>query len=349
MVLRFLLRWRFAPRPAVVSVAAYAFVILSLCALAAQATGQIAGMVTQLVPALTAPSKPSATSPDTRTARIATHKTAISVPQTRTQGSVILTQGWSSFPGYSRDRSYWRERERNREAWRGRDEDNWWRSRDGDDEDSDRRPQEGYGNTYRTVCVRLCDGYYWPMSYATTPETFDRDRQKCESSCSSPAKLYRGRTSSSDIDDMEDQNGQPYRRLKTAFLYRTQHEPSCKCKAEPWSKEATDRHRIYALEAAKAKGDKVAAQQLKEMKATQETERRQALTAARNTAGTSPAVAANGTTENADGADTDAGTRALSPSPNGGRMSLGARPPASPSKSSNRPTRIWAQQSDSAP
>lgn len=353
MVLRLLLRWRIAPGPAVVSVATYAFVILSLCALAAQATGQLAGMVAQLAPALTSSPKPSTKSADVRPA--APQKAAMSVPQTRTQGSVVLTQGWSSFPGYSRDRSYWRERERNREAWRGRDRDgdDWWSGRD--DEDSDQRPQQS--NAYRTVCVRLCDGYYWPISYATTPESFDRDRQKCESSCGSPARLYRGRTSGSDIDDMEDQNGQPYRRLKTAFLYRTQYEPRCKCKAEPWSKEATDRHRIYALEAAKAKGDKVAAQQLNEMKSAREAERRQALTAARQTgatAGTSSAVATNAAAENTDqasttNADTDTSTRAVKAPSANGRMGLGARPPAPPSTSSSRPTRIWAQQGDSAP
>ena len=348
MVLRWLRRWRFAPGRAVLSFAAYAFVILSLFALAAQATGRLAGMVAHLAPALTSSPKPSTKSADVRPPAL--QKAAMSVPQTRTQGSVVLTQGWSGFSGYSR------ERERNRDAWRGRDrdEDDWWRWRDSDDEDGDRRPQQSYGNTYRTVCVRLCDGYYWPISYATTTANFDRDRQKCESSCGSPAKLYRGRTSSSDIDDMEDQNGQPYHRLKTAFLYRTQYEPSCKCKAEPWSKEATDRHKVYALEAAKAKGDKVAAQQLNEMQAAREAERRQAVTTARQTRGTDgtlSAVAAGTAAESTDQSpapDADTGTRTAAPAVNG-RMGLGARPPAPPSRSSSRPTRTWSDRSDASP
>jgi hypothetical protein len=352
MVLRVLQRWRLAPGPAVVSLAAYAVVLLSLFALGAHATGRLAGMVAQLAPALTASPKPGAKSV---IGRPAPQKTAMSVPQTRAQGSVLLTQGWSGFPGYSRERSYWRERERNREAWRGRDrdEDGSWRWRDSDEEDSDARPQQSFGNTYRTVCVRLCDGYYWPISYATTTANFDRDRQKCESSCSSPARLYRGRTNS-DIDDMEDQNGQPYRRLKNAFLYRTQYEPSCKCKAEPWSKEATDRHKVYALEAAKAKGDKVAAQQLNEMKAARDAERRQAITAAPpagGLAGASPAVATNTAAEGTDQsaiADADASTRKSPPDPNA-RMSLGSRPPDPPARSSSRPARTWADRSDASP
>jgi hypothetical protein len=271
----------------------------------------------------------------------------MSVPQSRTQGSVVLTQGWG---GYGRDRSYWRDRDRDRDSWRRRDrddDDDWWRRRDSD-EDSDGPPQS-YSSTYRTVCVRLCDGYYWPMSYATTAATFDRERQKCESSCGSPVRLFRGRTGS-EIDDMEDQNGVPYRRMKNAFLYRTQYDSACKCKAEPWSKEATDRHKMYALEAAKAKGDKVAAQQLKEMKAAQEAERRQALAAVRSTIGTASSVAANSATENADGAaDNGADRDARRPPPNNERMSLGARSGTAPSASSSRPSRMWLQQSDSAP
>lgn len=317
----------------IVHVAAYSFVVLSLCALAAQATGQLAGMVAQLVPTLTASSAP----PKTKSAEVppaAPKKAAMSVPQYQTQGSVVLAQGWG---GYGRDRSFWRKRDRERDG------DDWWNSRDGDDNDERRADQS---NTYRTVCVRLCDGYYWPISYATTPEGFDRDRQKCESSCGSPVRLYRGKTGA-EIDDMEDQTGQPYRRLRNAFLYRTQYDAACKCKAEPWSKEATDRHKVYALEAARSKGDKVAAQQLKDMKAALEAERRQALATARSTISTSPAVAANTATDSADGpTEGESGTRRPA---NNERMSLGVRPPAPPAKSSSKPVRIWAQTSDSAP
>ncbi|HEY6027233.1 MAG TPA: DUF2865 domain-containing protein, partial [Pseudolabrys sp.] len=33
-------------------------------------------------------------------------------------------------------------------------------------------PQQQAGGTYRTVCVRTCDGYYFPISFATTPDRF---------------------------------------------------------------------------------------------------------------------------------------------------------------------------------
>ncbi len=338
MVSRFLPRWRLAPGRFFVSIAAYACLVLALFALAAQATGRLAGMVVHLAPAWTISAKPDVKPADVRSAPVAAQKVAMSVPQTRVQGSVVLTQGWFGFSGSSRERSSWRERDRSRD-------DDDWRWRDSDDEGNERRSQQSYGNTYRTVCVRLCDGYYWPISYATTAGHVERDRQKCESSCGSPARLYRSRTGA-EVEDMEDLNGQPYSRLKTAFLYRTQYEPSCKCKAEPWSKEATDRHRIYALEAAKTKGDKVAAQELDRLKA----EQKQALAAARQTGGAGTgqhALAAGGTDAVAPAtAENERPSTKRIPED---RMSLGARAASPPSRSSGAPTRNWRERHDSSP
>src|SRR5262245_22590239 len=39
------------------------------------------------------------------------------------------------------------------------------------------------GDTYRTVCVRTCDGYYFPISYSTTPASFPNDEQVCQRMC----------------------------------------------------------------------------------------------------------------------------------------------------------------------
>jgi len=46
---------------------------------------------------------------------------------------------------------------------------------------------------------------------------------------------------------MKDLQGQPYDQLKTAFLYRTEYLPDCKCQPHPWETEATERHRTYAM------------------------------------------------------------------------------------------------------
>jgi len=106
-------------------------------------------------------------------------------------------------------------------------------------------PRRGNGEVYRTVCVRLCDGYYWPISAAIDSTNLTRDSAKCEQSCSMPAKLYYG-PMLGEAPDLIDLNGQPYTTLRTAFQFRVSYNPSCKCRAHPWENEAQERHKAYA-------------------------------------------------------------------------------------------------------
>ncbi len=138
---------------------------------------------------------------------------------------------------------------------------------------------DGEETTYRTVCVRLCDGYFWPISFATTEEHFGADQARCESSCGSTAKLYVYKNPGNEPEEMRDLNDKPYTKLPTAFLFRTKYQDSCKCQAQPWELQAQDRHKLYALDAAKRKGNKTAAIEAELLKARMEAERRQQLQA----------------------------------------------------------------------
>jgi Protein of unknown function (DUF2865) len=124
----------------------------------------------------------------------------------------------------------------------------------------------GNGN-HRTVCVRLCDGYFWPISFSTDGDNFDRDKRVCEKSCGgSQTRLYVHDNPGQDIEQMVDLKGVAYTKLRTAFLFRTSYDESCKCNAHPWEQASKDRHRIYALEAEKKKGSQQAAVELTRMK-----------------------------------------------------------------------------------
>jgi uncharacterized protein DUF2865 len=127
-----------------------------------------------------------------------------------------------------------------------------------DDDDEESRP----AGTYRTVCVRLCDGYYFPISFVVTADRLERDREVCESRCGAQGRLFVHRNPGGTTDDMQDLAGRPYRQLRTAFLYRTEYVPSCKCQPDPWEAASRDRHRVYALTASVKKGDKDAAKEL---------------------------------------------------------------------------------------
>lgn len=85
--------------------------------------------------------------------------------------------------------------------------------------------------TYRTVCVRLCDGYYFPVSFSTLPNHFERDAETCQSKCAAPAELYYYQNPGGSADQMVAyQSSVPYAQLKTAFRYRKEYVSGCSCK-----------------------------------------------------------------------------------------------------------------------
>src|SRR5450755_2816799 len=92
--------------------------------------------------------------------------------------------------------------------------------------------------TYRTVCVRACDGAYFPISFATVPGRFPDDEKTCKSLCpASEASLYSYRNPGEDMNQAVSINGQSYSASPNAFKYRTEFNPSCACKAagQTWS------------------------------------------------------------------------------------------------------------------
>ena len=113
------------------------------------------------------------------------------------------------------------------------------------DEDSEapRGNANQFGNlpfaTYRTLCVRLCDGYYFPVSFSTLPNHFQRDADACQSQCAAPAELYYHQNPGGAVEQMVSATSQqPYTSLKTAWRYRKEYVPGCSCKAAEYQPSA---------------------------------------------------------------------------------------------------------------
>src|SRR5258708_8362104 len=86
--------------------------------------------------------------------------------------------------------------------------------------------------TYKTLCVRTCDGFYVPVSYSTLPNKFAEDAQTCQPMCHAPdATLYSHRSTGEDVNQAVSASGRPYTELPNAFAYRKQVNPSSSCKA----------------------------------------------------------------------------------------------------------------------
>lgn len=85
--------------------------------------------------------------------------------------------------------------------------------------------------TYRTVCVRLCDGYYFPVSFSTLPNHFQRDEEVCQSKCAAPAELYYHQNPGAGMEQaVAARSNTQYTQLKSAFRYRKEYVQGCSCK-----------------------------------------------------------------------------------------------------------------------
>lgn len=115
-------------------------------------------------------------------------------------------------------------------------------------EDDDSGFDRGYANTqpeqnalpfasYRTMCVRLCDGYYFPISFSTLGSRFVEDQAKCQDQCAAPSQLFVYRNPGEDVEQMVSLDGTPYNDLDNAWRHRKQYIKGCSCKAHEYSEE----------------------------------------------------------------------------------------------------------------
>jgi hypothetical protein len=115
--------------------------------------------------------------------------------------------------------------------------------------------------TYRTVCVRTCDGGYFPISFATVPARFPDDERTCKALCpATDANLYAYRNPGEDMNQAVSIGGQPYASSPNAFRFRQEFNPTCSCKApgQTWA------------DALKSIDDKAAAEQQGDIIVTEE-------------------------------------------------------------------------------
>ncbi|MGZ5872486.1 MAG: DUF2865 domain-containing protein [Bradyrhizobium sp.] len=175
-------------------------------------------------------------------------------------------------------------------------------------------PQSG---TYRTVCVRSCDGAYFPISFATVPGRFPDDEKTCKALCpAAEASLYAYRNPGEDMNQAVSISGQPYSSSPNAFRFRQEFNPSCACKAagQTWS------------DALKAIDDKAAAEQQGDIIVTEESAKKMS----RPITKPAPASAKKGTTAATTAPD-------VTPAPSPAPSSTAA--PNSGTSSDNKPIR----------
>jgi hypothetical protein len=178
-------------------------------------------------------------------------------------------------------------------------------------------PQSG---TYRTVCVRSCDGGYFPISFATVPARFADDDKTCKALCpATEASLYSYRNPGEDMNQAVSINGQPYSSSPNAFRFRSEFNPSCACKAagQTWS------------DALKSIDDKAAAEQQGDIIVTEESAKKMSRAPTKQP----PAPGKKGSAPAAAAAAPDATPAAPDPAANNAAVSTGSAPDNKPIRS----------------
>ena len=94
----------------------------------------------------------------------------------------------------------------------------------------------GLSGSFRTLCVRTCDGYFFPISYGVASSLFERDQNACSAMCpGTQVELHYYRVPNQESADMVSAaTGLPYDQLPNAWRYREQRSsptPRCTCNA----------------------------------------------------------------------------------------------------------------------
>lgn len=98
------------------------------------------------------------------------------------------------------------------------------------------------GGNWRTMCVRSCDGYYFPISSSANSSDFGRDQRACQMMCpGTQTELYYHSAFGEESEDMVSAStGRAYIDLPAAFSYRNNAANSskaCSCNISAFYKE----------------------------------------------------------------------------------------------------------------
>ena len=89
-------------------------------------------------------------------------------------------------------------------------------------------------NTYRTMCVRTCDGYYFEVSKSTLKSQFKNDQEACNAACpAAQTELFFHKVPDGQIKNMTSaKSGIPYTIQNYAYRFRDGQSKTCSCQSQ---------------------------------------------------------------------------------------------------------------------
>ena len=97
-----------------------------------------------------------------------------------------------------------------------------------------------------TVCVRKCDGSFFPVSYVGAPRS-DALQQVCRSLCPNADVALYSFPFGGTIDEAVSSTGEPYSHLANAHKFEQSYEQDCSCRApgQSWAEALAAAEAIY--------------------------------------------------------------------------------------------------------
>ncbi|PVB63349.1 DUF2865 domain-containing protein [Labrenzia sp. 011] len=97
------------------------------------------------------------------------------------------------------------------------------------------------GGTFRTLCVRTCDGYFFPLSFSTGKNQFAYDEARCSEICpAAQTELYVYRNPGGDQSQMISLAGSLYAEQPFAYRYKSEFVADCSCRPTRQSRAPSD-------------------------------------------------------------------------------------------------------------
>jgi len=88
------------------------------------------------------------------------------------------------------------------------------------------------GGTFRTMCVRTCDGFAFPISFATGKDQFVNDAARCTEMCpAADTELFVYKNPGQNQADMVSLSGIVYGEMENAYRHQREYVKGCSCRA----------------------------------------------------------------------------------------------------------------------
>ena len=100
----------------------------------------------------------------------------------------------------------------------------------------------------KAVCVRTCDGFFFPVSYNAFGQSPDRLADLCRAQCPNVETEVFTYSPSRDITEAVSINGTPYSSLANALRYRRTFDPACTCRPpdKSWAETLAPAERLMS-------------------------------------------------------------------------------------------------------